>query len=115
MAEKKSISAECMIGQKDCVLHNFFAAIPREVYKNTLSGIETEEIRKVLSDPEELKTCEVFLRNNLNIKAASKELFMHRNTLIYRLEKIRNSTGLDLKKFCDAFVFHILMFKNPAK
>jgi sugar diacid utilization regulator len=32
--------------------------------------------------------------------------------LIYRLEKVRQSTGLDLRRFCDAFIFHVLMFKN---
>jgi DNA-binding PucR family transcriptional regulator len=73
-----------------------------------LRQIETAEIRKILSDTEMRHTVEVFLHNNLNINAASKELFMHRNTLIYRLEKIRATSGLDLRKFCDAFIFHVL-------
>ena len=102
----------CRIGGKDCLLHDFFSAVPREVYETKLRDVETEEIKKVLSDPEDRHTVEVFLHNNLNINAASKELFMHRNTLIYRLEKIRNSTGLDLRRFCDAFIFHVLMFKR---
>lgn len=102
----------CNIGQKNCLLKDFFGAIPASVYKQQLANIETEEIHKLLNDPEERHTAEVFLRNNLNINAASKELFMHRNTLIYRLNKIENQTGLDLRKFCDAFILHILMFKK---
>jgi DNA-binding PucR family transcriptional regulator len=102
----------CSIGQRHCLLDDFFKAIPTNVYEQKLSCVESEAIRAVLNDPEERKTAEVFLKCNLNVNAASKELFLHRNTLIYRLEKIKERTGLDLKKFCDAFVFHILMFKD---
>ena len=109
---KSQVKDMCQIGGKNCLLQDFFSAIPREVYQKHLSELETEEIKKILSDPETYTTVEVFLHNNLNINAASKELFMHRNTLIYRLEKIRNLTGLDLRRFCDAFIFHVLMFKK---
>lgn len=102
----------CRIGEKNCFLQDFFKAIPLDVYQKHLSELESNEIKKILSDPDERRTVEVFLHNNLNINAASKELFMHRNTLIYRLEKIRNTTGLDLRRFCDAFIFHVLMFKK---
>lgn len=107
-----AVSDICLIGQKNCLLCDFFAEIPNAVYQKNLKNFETEAIKKILNDPEDRHTVEVFLHCNLNINAASKELFMHRNTLIYRLEKIRVSTGLDLKKFCDAFIFHILMFKK---
>ena len=106
------MTAVCKIGEKNCLLNNFFAGIPREVYETELRDIETAEIKKILSDPADRHTVEVFLHNNLNVNAASKQLFMHRNTLIYRLEKIRHATGLDLRKFCDAFIFHVLMFKK---
>ena len=110
----KSRGAEelCKISSKNCLLQNFFSAIPHEVYETKLRDVETDEIKKILADSVSRHTVEVFLHNNLNINAASKELFMHRNTLIYRLEKIRLATGLDLRRFCDAFVFHVLMFKN---
>jgi carbohydrate diacid regulator len=102
----------CTIGEKKCYLHDFFKAIPHDVYQKHLSEVENDEIKKILTDADDRRTVEVFLHNNLNINAASKELFMHRNTLIYRLEKIRNTTGLDLRRFCDAFIFHVLMFKK---
>lgn len=60
-----------------------------------------------LSD-EMLETVRVFFRNDLNLTAASKQLFIHRNTLNYRLDKIRKDYGLDLRSFQDAVVFRII-------
>ena len=55
-----------------------------------------------------LETVRVFFNNDLNLTAASRELFIHRNTLNYRLDKIRKETGLDLRSFQDAVIFRIL-------
>ena len=62
----------------------------------------------ILSD-EMLETVRVFFRNDLNLTAASKQLFIHRNTLNYRLDKIRKISGLDLRCFHDAVVFSVIM------
>ena len=56
-----------------------------------------------------METVSVFFRNDLNLTAASKQLFIHRNTLNYRLDKIRKDTGLDLRHFQDAVVFRIVI------
>ena len=48
-----------------------------------------------------------FIENGLNISKTSNILFLHRNTLIYRLEKIKEQLNLDLKNFKDAFVFYL--------
>ena len=72
-------------------------------------------------DAETLFTIQRFFENNLNVSETSRGLFVHRNTLVYRLEKIRKLTGLDLRNFDDAIVFKVaLMVKkylsaNPAK
>lgn len=59
--------------------------------------------------PEDLmQTVREFFRNDLNLAATSKQLFIHRNTLNYRLDKIRKEYGLDLRRFQDAVVFKIL-------
>ena len=55
-----------------------------------------------------METIRVFFRNDLSITAASRELFIHRNTLIYRLDKIRRDTGLDLRTFEDAVIFRLI-------
>ena len=72
-------------------------------------------------DQETLFTIQRFFENNLNVSETSRGLFVHRNTLVYRLEKIKKLTGLDLREFDDAIVFKVaLMVKkylsnNPAK
>ena len=72
-------------------------------------------------DHETLFTIQKFFENNLNVSETSRKLFVHRNTLVYRLEKIRRLTGLDLKQFDHAIVFKVaLMVKkylqsNPTK
>lgn len=64
-------------------------------------------------DAETLFTIQRFFENNLNVSETSRKLFVHRNTLVYRLEKIKKLTGLDLREFEDAIVFKVaLMVKK---
>ena len=57
-------------------------------------------------DQETLYTINKFFENNLNVSETSRKLFVHRNTLVYRLEKIKKLTGLDLREFDHAIVLH---------
>ncbi len=67
-------------------------------------------------DEETLVTINKFFENNLNVSETSRQLFVHRNTLVYRIEKIQKSTGLDLRNFDDALTFKIaLMVVNYMK
>ena len=67
-------------------------------------------------DEETLTTINKFFENNLNVSETSRQLFVHRNTLVYRIEKIQKSTGLDLRSFDDALTFKIaLMVVNYMK
>ena len=67
-------------------------------------------------DDEALNTINKFFENNLNVSETSRQLFVHRNTLVYRIEKIQKSTGLDLRNFDDALTFKIaLMVVNYMK
>jgi carbohydrate diacid regulator len=64
-------------------------------------------------DKETLQTIQIFFENNLNVSETSRKLFVHRNTLVYRLEKIKKITGLDLREFDDAITFKVaLMVKR---
>ena len=64
-------------------------------------------------DRETLLTIQSFFENNLNVSETSRKLFVHRNTLVYRLEKIRKLTGLDLREFEHAITFKVaLMVKK---
>ncbi len=72
-------------------------------------------------DQETLFTIQRFFENNLNVSETSRKLFVHRNTLVYRLEKIKKITGLDLREFDHAIVFKIALMvqkylrSNPEK
>ena len=93
--------------------------IARLIYQlpTTLCEMFLKEIFKVGSietlDQETLFTIQKFFENNLNVSETSRKLFVHRNTLVYRLEKIRKLTGLDLREFDHAVTFKVaLMVKK---
>jgi carbohydrate diacid regulator len=63
-------------------------------------------------DSEYLFTIQKFFENNLNVSETSRQMFVHRNTLVYRLDKIQKVTGLDLTKFDDAIILKFAMLVN---
>ena len=60
-------------------------------------------------DEEILTTINKFFENSLNVSETSRQLYIHRNTLVYRLDKLQKSTGLDLRVFEDAITFKIAL------
>jgi carbohydrate diacid regulator len=60
------------------------------------------------------KTVEKFFENSLNLSEAARNLYIHRNTLIYRLEKIQKITGLDLRNFEDAVLLKVLIMLGKS-
>ena len=72
--------------------------------KEVLHGLTMDDF-----DDETLATVNKFFENNLNVSETSRQLYIHRNTLVYRLDKLQKSTGLDLRVFEDAITFKIAM------
>lgn len=64
-----------------------------------------KELIKIFSDGDAVKSCFTLFESDLNVSLAADKLFMHRNTLIYRINKIKKSCGLDVKRFSDAVTF----------
>ena len=60
-------------------------------------------------DEETLNTVNKFFENNLNVSETSRQLFIHRNTLVYRIEKLQKATGLDIRTFDDALTLKIAL------
>ena len=89
--------------------------IGRLIYQlpTTLCEIFLSEVFKKNSidslDQETLFTINKFFENNLNVSETSRKLFVHRNTLVYRLEKIKKLTGLDLREFDHAIIFKVAL------
>ena len=98
----------------DIIFYNNIG-IERIIYKLPISICEIflAEVlkkKKIKNLNEEiLFTINSFFDNNLNISETSRKLFIHRNTLVYRLEKIKNLTGLDLRNFEDAIKFKLAL------
>ena len=97
------------------IMHYENLGIGRLIYQlpTTLCEIFLSEIFKKNSidslDQETLFTINKFFENNLNVSETSRKLFVHRNTLVYRLEKIKKLTGLDLRQFDHAIVFKVAL------
>jgi len=89
--------------------------IGRLIYQlpTTLCELFLNEVLKKESidvlDSETIYTVQKFFENNLNVSETSRKLFVHRNTLVYRLDKIKKITGLDLREFDDAIIFKFAM------
>ncbi|MBQ9408280.1 MAG: helix-turn-helix domain-containing protein [Clostridia bacterium] len=96
------------------VLERFLAGIPEEtaaVFHQTLFNRKTSK----LFSEEMLNTIETFFDNSLNLSETARQLYIHRNTLVYRLDKIQKIVGLDLRAFDDAVTFKLLMLMGKQK
>ena len=82
--------------------------VDNETLKNYYNEILSDEAKALLGDDDMVETAEVFFDNDLNISEASRAMYMHRNTLMYRLDKIESICNLNIKKFSDASMFRML-------
>ena len=72
-------------------------------------------VMKILDDAILCDSIKSFFDNNLNVSETSRTSFIHRNTLVYRLDKILKITGLDIRNFEDAVCFRLYMWLNENK
>ncbi len=89
------------------LLERFLMDIPREDGMHYHQLLFNRKTAKLFND-EMLQTIEMFFRKDLNLSDTARQLYIHRNTLVYRLDKVQRQTGLDLRKFDDAVTFKIL-------
>ena len=81
--------------------------LPMSLCKMFIKEVFGDKIPEVLDDEEAMSTINKFYENNLNISETARQLYVHRNTLVYRLERIEKEIGLDIRKFDDAMTFRI--------
>ena len=82
--------------------------LPTTLCRLFLNEVFKEGVLETI-DSETMMTIQKFFENNLNVSETSRQLFIHRNTLVYRLDKIQKITGMDLRKFDDAIYFKVAM------
>ncbi len=95
------------------LFERFMKQIPRDIKKQFYDMSYTDVLKNLLNE-EMQKTVEKFFENNLNLSEAARNLYIHRNTLIYRLEKIQRMTGLDLRNFEDAVLLKVLIMLGKS-
>lgn len=98
---------------KEYMLYRMLEELPPSKLAQYFNMLADGEARTVFTDPDLLNTAEEFLENNLNVSETARKLYMHRNTLTYRLDKIERATGLNIRNFSDAVTFRLtnLLFK----
>lgn len=89
------------------LLERFLMGIPQEDCQHFHSLLFNRRTNKLFNE-EMLQTIDMFFRKDLNLSDTARQLFIHRNTLVYRLDKVQRLTGLDLRHFDDAVTFKIL-------
>lgn len=90
------------------ILERFLVNIPEATAVSFNKMLFNPKNARLFND-EMLSTIEKFFENNLNLSETARQLFIHRNTLVYRIDKIQKLTGLDLRMFDDALTFKLLL------
>ncbi len=93
---------------REYLLVTMLEDLPEARLKEHMAQFRMSNTAEVFADAELYGTAEQFLENDLNVSETSRALFLHRNTLMYRLDKIKRITGLDLKNFSDAVTFRVI-------
>jgi len=104
---KKYNLSSMIFGQNSLLFEKIMDNLQQETKEKVLDNFN-DSFSKL--DEDMIKTIQVFFKLDLNLSEASKELYVHRNTLIYRLDKIQKYTDYDIRKFNDAALFKIAFF-----
>ncbi|AST58178.1 CdaR family transcriptional regulator [Thermoanaerobacterium thermosaccharolyticum] len=89
-------------------LEELLLELPEDVIKRFLEALTDGEL-DYFNDDELVSTLNSFFRNSLNLSETSRDLYIHRNTLVYRLDKLHKLTGFDPKQFNDAVMLKVIM------
>ena len=98
---------------RSLVLERFLMDIPREMGTRYHGILFNRKTARLFND-EMLHTIEMFFAKDLNLSDTARQLYIHRNTLVYRLDKVQRQTGLDLRKFDDAVTFKMMMLLGKS-
>ena len=93
---------------KEYMLIKMLEDLPKFKLNEYLEMLLDSGAKEIFFDEEMISTAEEFLENSLNVSETSRKLYLHRNTLTYRLDKIEKATGLNIRKFSDAITFRLI-------
>ncbi|MCH5351504.1 MAG: helix-turn-helix domain-containing protein [Clostridiales bacterium] len=92
---------------KEYALIKVLSELPSSTKDRYVKTVLDRNFRAVLADEELMTAADAFIKHSLNISEASRSMYVHRNTLIYRIDKIEKITGLNIRNFNDAMTFRI--------
>ena len=95
------------------LIERFLADVPREMGLRYNAMLFNRKTARLFND-EMVHTIEKFFENSLNLSETARQLYIHRNTLVYRLDKIQRMIGLDLRAFDDAVTFKMMMLLGKS-
>jgi len=100
---------------RNLLLERFLSDVPADMATRYNAALFNRKSMRLLND-EMIVTIEKFFENNLNLSETARQLYIHRNTLVYRLDKVQRVLGLDLRLFEDAVTFKLMMLlgKTPS-
>lgn len=97
---------------KEFLLPDILLKLPASTVQKFKNEYIDNDLAQVLSDETLIETAEVFMSESLNVSETARAMYVHRNTLMYRLDKIEKETGLNIRNFIDAVTFRILELVN---
>lgn len=92
-----------IISLKDVVAH-----LTKSQRERLISGYDMKKFARIFEHGDLMRTADCFFENGMNVSKTARKLYMHRNTLIYRLRKIEKTCGIDLRNFEMAITFQML-------
>lgn len=102
------VNSKCFV-YSDLSLEKLIYSIPKEAAQEYINNLFGVNFLKDRSSKELLETVHAFLMSNLNVSEASRSLYIHRNTLMYRLDKFNKITGLDCTKFATGMQVYVAL------
>jgi len=104
--KKKFVLSDYVLNYEKMYMYRIVSSMKKELKNKILNNIFNSNTRQIM-DQEMEGTIDAFFKNNLNLTDTAKKIFIHRNTLLYRIEKIHKYTGFDLRKFEDSWLFKL--------
>lgn len=110
MEERKILNKEADAAKvsEPVTISELAEGLTREARSRLLARYDMKRFAKIFEDSEISETCLTFFRCGLNVSRTARKMYMHRNTLIYRLDKVRYITGLDVRELDGAVTFELL-------
>ncbi len=99
---------------RNLLLERFLSEVSPELGVSYNARIFNRKTARLFND-EMIHTIETFFDNSLNLSETARKLYIHRNTLVYRLEKVQHAIGLDLRNFDDAVTFKMMMLLGKGE